>query len=106
MADLSNLIERLERATAGDRELDAELEAALRDETQGYRYPAKFTTSVDFALALIARMLPEERLWLQNLEQSTDWMMTIGERDSVFAPTPALALCLALTRAVRGNEDG
>jgi len=130
-ADLSALIARLEAAKAGSRELDAEVLRAL-----GYSYHLDFgcgwfsnpkhhgrlygngqssvTTSLDAALALAERVLPEGRMigiqqnrWSDLVEQKRRaWAAYIewhedGENFEIspVAPTPALALCIATLRA-------
>lgn len=74
MADLSSLIARVEAATGPDRELDARLDALARNRT-GFRWGGHYydcdqlvgaggddvfpyTSSVDYALALVERLLP------------------------------------------------
>jgi len=125
MTDLKGLIERLEAAPEGNRELDAELYTALWP--QGvYEAPhtaedcfertPPYTTSLDAALTLIDKeKFPI--LVLQGMGPA-GFYARVGMRDvSVaalygegVAPTPALALCIAALKARDaldgGNDEG
>lgn len=129
---LASLIERVEKAEAGSRELDAAVWAAangyelfehdgagwryrmspddiMRHERTGYISP--YTTSLDAALALAERVLPNIGAWdvghAYDAEPS-HYARLVLVRDGdpeVFgrAPTPALALVLAVLRAKAGE---
>lgn len=118
MSRVSDLIERVERATGADRELDAELAWALLDQdwssgperavseplSRILLLPA-YTGSVDDALALIERVRPGWDYRVErngSLHSAAVWKSGtyIGGYGAEDAPTPALALCLALLRAM------
>lgn len=126
---MNELIERLEKATGPDRELDAAAESERRRqqayacglndktraywvpdrlgyvESQGTRYPAKpFTASIDAALTLV----PEGCFWRvghdgEGADPSqfrADILHAPGSGlHKATAPTPALAICIAALRA-------
>jgi hypothetical protein len=99
---ITSLIEKLEGAEVGSRELDC----AIWTATGGWDHvgrPPTFSTSLDAALALAERMLPG---W--------DWQIVKGSEEEAYvalqphgaafghevqAATPALALCAAILRA-------
>lgn len=128
MSDLTSLIERIEAATEGSRELDVAVILALHPEAGPYqpycqgdepifwndpyrkmRCP-KVSTSIDAALTL----LPE----------GLDWLVRTGDRAAgghpyghvyegntfglgeAFATTPALALLAAILRARQAAQSG
>lgn len=126
---LSSLIERLEKASGPDREIDALIfvavdarDPALRvarstplgwyveagdDEDRPLLQP-EYTKSLDAALALCERVLPAG--WCGNV----DWgvrmpsatLKHVGlDMYVAFAATPPLALCLALLRALSQKES-
>jgi len=136
-ADLSALIARLEAAEVGSRELDAHVEVVARafeaaktglarelwakwivsrdfgveDEHTAYQ-PAPVTTSLDAALALAERVLPEWRVFgisdERDFQVNRGWGAGVGEKTGpgiqhAKAPTPALALCTAILRAIQGE---
>lgn len=109
---MTDLITRLEAATEGSRELDAEIFCAVRglvfDEecpvrADGKRYidfrrVPKHTRSLDAALTLV----PEGYCWAVNSSQPPGGNQFRAEIDcggAVWAATPALALCAATLRA-------
>lgn len=95
----SDLIERLERATAGNRELDK-----LIAEFVGHTFGVpEYTTSIDAALTLVdgfwavgkQEFEPFARILVPN--EHGDF---IGQRNiEATGATPALALCIAALRA-------
>lgn len=107
MADLTDLIERLEKATEGSRELDCNVaEAAGLGARRQFHPPLldngrpvpRFSESLDAALSLV----PEGRY--AKLQISHDhkrawaWVeMEAGE--AVACAAPALALCIAALKA-------
>lgn len=118
---MSDLAERLEKATGPDREIDLDLmvlgwggprERYLTDELGRLAFgdQRQFTSSLDAAVALCERVLPG---WgVEVLASDRDnwraavwpWISSRGTRDErgfnySYAPTPALALCLAVVRA-------
>lgn len=112
------LIERLEAAEAGSRELDAEVFRAL-GWTDGHNVhgPAKnwwlnpqtgehvdqlerVTTSVDAALGLIRERLPDSFVGFGNKSPRTGCPFAHIQGSVGDAHTPALALCAAFLRAL------
>lgn len=131
MTDLSDLISRVRAATGPDRRLDAEISCAfyfpdLRpaepdDFSGAYGYTPgnikvkhgflmaeSFTSSLDDAVALCERVLPGSD-W--QLCRGGDCTLIYGARfmeplvAEASAPTPALALCLAILTAKEKAND-
>lgn len=122
-SDLTDLIARCEAATGSDRGLDALIWYALIEKPSSGqkldrdmidRWP-RYTASVDEALALIERALPDGCPGLQKNRGTKPprrwaaWLEVFGgeagyARYVGAAPTPALALCLSLLRALQANE--
>jgi len=127
--DLSGLIERLERATGPDRELDvwlamalerpttllngqtfSEAVAALPNDLHGIarHWPIEpLTASLDAALALVERVRPGEWIEVSGPRKylyipapvPNHWLAVVGDSRG-WGFTPALALCLALLRTL------
>lgn len=106
-----SLIERLEAAEVGSREFDCEV-WCIFDGWAGVDKPPCVTTSLDAALALAERVLPGWRMHVlqdQDGMYQTDnaakrWFCGIHEKRGpgnvmAHAPTPALALCIAILKA-------
>ena len=91
------LIERLEAAEVGSRELDVEMWEATRG-WNGVNHPPCFTTSLDAALALAERLNLNGPLVIHR-NGPAEWGVTYVDDDTVYAPTPALALCIAILKA-------
>ena len=104
---MKELIERLEKATGPDRELDEAVERAIFDEGKEWRsaHLPYFTASLDAALTLV----PEGYRWLvgnawKDKHGSCPAMATValagdyGTRPTS-AATPAIALCIAALKA-------
>jgi hypothetical protein len=117
--ELVGLIERVEKATGPDREIDRNLTEVLdyphldRDE-QGripfYAQCAQFTGSVDAAMALVERVDP--RSWHVHLATAlnTLWSSDTTFGEPLIAPDVPLALLpkhilLALLRALQEPRD-
>lgn len=132
---LTELIARLEAATGPDRVLDRDLYALLEDaELRPWRPGARkcwwyargsdrvlqcsdgtalYTASIDAALALVERVLPG---WLVSIMIGHGKAVAHVRDKSILAPdkiegdgyavTPALAVLLALLRAVEAEKDG
>jgi hypothetical protein len=123
MTDLAKLIERVEAATGQDRGLDLDLATALvpdvlvmrqRDDDRGadpYTYWC-YTEKIDDALALVERKLPgawwviakgrmqaSEPLFGCELLFGADQQLGLAD-----GPTPALAILLALLRALSARS--
>lgn len=130
----SDLLQRLEAAQEGSRELDAKLACVYFGWTfERMPLPSEgssgffaiedgrlvrfhdfqpFTTSVDAALALVERMLPGRVITVDRYVTSDvpggdtwrAWLRTVTEvsvsKVMGKAPTPAMALCIALLKAL------
>lgn len=136
MADMQELIARLEAAEGPDRALDREIGLRIDGwyETvdshgeclmvNGDRYPdhpeseyPSFTESLDAALALAERVLPDWA-WEIRLDRGGAsvqaapvwWMEGLAAPDeggvSCDGKTPALALCIAILKAKAQGEGG
>lgn len=119
---LRDLLERVERATGPDRELDAAIcrltgytseqpDGSWLDTFKGgYRHtlnPPALTASVDADLALIGAVLPGWRIELLFVDGA--WVGRLGPDDLSKAfwskmLSPALALCAALLAAMIEQE--
>lgn len=114
--DLSDLITRLEAAKGPDQAIDWELHVLRGLEGVGmYGAHPAYTTSLDAALALAARVLPKHHVNglvdRRHVLSCSDWMATLSplEPQDVgahgFGPTPALAICIALCRALQAQGE-
>lgn len=108
---MQDLIARLEAAEVGSRELDWDVSEALgvwRTETI-MRATAPWTTSLDAALALAERVLPDYWWLVRSNEDDTGFFANLGVNGTnpnmgaqcfpVFAASAPLALCIAILRA-------
>ena len=126
----SELVARLEGASEGSRELDAAIADTfdpVPDQYDGFRGRWPFvdgspfsdqtppvTTSLEGALALAKRVLPGWRRHLNELPPSTGlgWEATVWTDAADLsvhptrAPTPALAMSIAVLRAKEPQPDG
>lgn len=115
MTDLSSLIERLEKATGPDSELDADIAIALNvipsREWWSFNYIkssilGRYTASTDAAILLAERVLPYESILMgmRQTEKTIPWARigNLSPSDNT-APTLALALVLATLRAVQSK---
>lgn len=104
-----SLIERLEAAEGGSRELDWSISDAFGERHGGNVCPI-YTTSLDAALALAERALPGYFWEIQICPYTTtvqgaleSWNEGLAAPDvgGVYADarTPALALCIAILKA-------
>lgn len=115
-SSLSDLIARLEKATAGSRELDAEIGAALGlcdHSGPAHHRPFKdwakpYTSSIDAAMTLV----PEGHLWkcgysryVPHIAEIVDYDSHrgsfVGECDS----NRAIALCIASLKARASHQE-
>lgn len=120
---ITSLIEKLEGAEVGSRELNAKVCDATNPHDSGpyvhapsmmraFGYASEVTTSLDAALALAERVLPGWRMhFLQDQDgiyqtdnTATRWAVGIRKKRGPGnvqskAATPALALCAAILRA-------
>jgi len=125
MMDLSELRERLEQADGPSRELDAEIHLALFPKAKVNKSdPARwmvspvhrlpdYTFSLDAALALVERVLPQSGGWQFGVYQGPPgarvwcawgWKRGIGQVGFTKRPTAPLALLIALTRAMEADR--
>lgn len=121
---MSGLVERLEAAEVGSRALDLDIAQALSMKLWGRRHPhnnshqwmteidgksvpvPRYTTSLDAALALAERAHPKARrvaVWRDPFMPEGRWDASV-DRNSGRSPVPALALCIAILRALKLNE--
>ena len=131
-SDLTTLIERLEAAEVGSRELDEKIHnllcaskertciKGLSDADGGlwmYDFPGhnpssalRVTTSLDAALALAERLFPNAEIYIGRHEGQWDAdCEPVGcDRSARFVDhkgaTPALALCIAILRAKEASQ--
>lgn len=133
MIDLTDLITRLEGATGPDREIDAEIAVALSDDPDAWvvnpspqrvfsgvpgcwtdgphkiHLAPEYTASLDAALSLVAEKLPGS-MWRIGFDpddgsMKAEFVTAAPECRRVVAnhDTPALAVCLALLRALQSG---
>ena len=122
--DVAALVQRLKGAGEGSRELDALLWLACnltgeidikrtgRTEVPAWRCrlpgsvrnswasPSPVTTSLDAALALAERLLPGWDFVIARANGGLTIHAQLGSTEHHFANTPALALCIAILRAL------
>ena len=129
MSDLRGLIERVEKATGPDRELDAQIYIwvhGLRANAPVlWTQVAPYTNSLDAALALVEKMRPGYRWGVSSVAIKIgaypDGKTAYGEGfrahvtknsplrpmpSTADAPTPALAIILALLRSLDTDNKG
>lgn len=125
MSDLQSLIERVEKATANERDLFVEVAKALVGPYEGGDLEARVAfwgrlfrlldaeAYESAALSLVERKLPE---WgwstgtLVREEQTVGYAAFVCSRrddscEEVEGATPALAICLALLKAVQAQAN-
>ena len=109
---LPSLIASLREAGEGSRELDRE----VYDAVIGYRATAwpKVTTSLDAILGLIREKLPGFGLTIKAIPEpgtgsnAEAWLSRSHPTNVTFeadAPTPALAICIALLLALEPGHE-
>lgn len=106
-----SLIERLEAAEGGSRDLDFEMHQAFPPKSLDDALASgRVTTSLDAALALAERVLPgwvwqldvePSRAWAQGAAEPWPEGLVASDRGGAYAggDTPALALCIAILKA-------
>jgi hypothetical protein len=127
MTTLTDLAKRLEEATGADRELDAAVMRACGLKVYPYDEPSGttwgdaakvITSSLDAAVALVERVLPNGGNWHLSKRGYDDGVHQGGRAGAylmsspvtsfhdikAFAATPAIALCLAIVRALIEKE--
>lgn len=102
---LRGMIEKLEGAAEGSRELDLAVYDAFGMFDDGPVDLPPVTTSIDAALALIERKLPGER-WEMWRSRAGDVGVNLDDRDTAFAASLPLALCIALLQALTPQVEG
>lgn len=116
MTDYTDLIDRLRKATGPIRGLDIALAALwpdppfnLTEKTLRNRKPAcpKFTASVDAALALVERVLPEKAQWWDILKSAMEQQGWEGARtrQRVTPETLPRFILIALLSALQHKEQ-
>jgi len=115
MSDLLNLIDKLEKAEAGSRELDNDIWEALdlgvvqHPWGKEYTYARHVTTSLDAAIALVDRVFRNNQKVIRTFPDGTNdvvmWNHEVGT-DTVAGATVALSLCTALLKALQAKEAG
>lgn len=126
LATLDELIARVEKATVGDRLIDADLYrlelGVWADTSIQWNMCADYTASIDAALGLVERMLPgwmvvnlceweadvlrARGAWLCCLKKigtQDDFTAAKGKADH--APSAPLAIILALLQALRESSE-
>lgn len=103
---MSDLIERLEKATGPDRQLDAAISEALTGIPEKIAFehpnfvPPRYTASIDAALTLV----PGSMVSLRFQRTGQTWGCYLNGRDTN-ATAPAIALCIAALRARTAEEQ-
>lgn len=112
MTDLAQLIERLEAASEGSRELDALVWVAATGSTFSHlaenAHLDRVTTSLDAIVALIERILPGVAGWsvaLDTYDNSAALTDMAGETRGAVAKTLPLAACIAFLRALQAQQE-
>lgn len=101
------LIDRLSKLDGPDREVDGEIWRYLLD---GSPRPIlhgpvpKLTASVDAAIALAERVLPDHDFIIGKTNGGLTIHAQVGPNGMEFGATPAIALCIALLRAKGANH--
>lgn len=111
MTALTDIIERLESATGPNFKLDCDIRRMFDPEhAEHFTIPPNFTASLDAAIALCERVFPAANWQLCSsggctlIYGNTPDGHDILEAGTQTAPTPALALCLAICRAMAARE--
>ena len=108
----SELVARLEGASEGSRELDAEIDVVFPSPgtPPNYEWPRElvpaYSTSLDAALALASRVLPGWDFIVGRTNGGLTIHAQVGPGEMQFGNTPALALCIAVLRAKEPQPDG
>ena len=113
MNDYTNLIAKLEAAEGPSRELDNEIYTHVlkthvikpgeRPLTSDREYTPQYTFSLDAAVSLVPEgeqyclgCLSDTRVPVRGVSRYHAW---VGAQKTIYAPTPALALCIAALKA-------
>ena len=107
MTDYTNLIARLEAAEGPSRELDYQIQRLVFSPMTGGNPVREFTRSLDAAVSLVPEgmqycmgCLSDTRVPVRGVSRYHAW---VGSMETIFAPTLALALCIA---ALKARENG
>lgn len=112
---IAELIERLEKATGPDARLDTDIMITLGQwpgrDWWSYDYqkytPANLTSSLDAAIDLMAKVLPDAGLMVgfKQTAETKPWAR-VGKWNAPDAtgPNPAIAICLAILKAKQRDE--
>jgi len=115
---LSDLLARVEAATGPDRELDDAIVELMFGKSmlvitedagtvwRNHKAPF-YTASIDAALALAERVLPDHEIEMFQLFHGNGWGVNFRAKhiDTAYAPTPALALIAAILKALIAAEN-
>jgi hypothetical protein len=111
---MNDIIERLEKASGPDRELDAQIAAQLCDGSvnvegrywkpgvRGFCIAPRYTASIDAAMTLAEGFGGEVTFFKDGTAKAFVWQpypMAVEGK----GPTPALALCIA---ALKAHKEG
>lgn len=99
------LIDRLSKLEGPDRDYDRELMSVLMPEDFACgTFPPQFTASVDAAIALAERVLPDHDFIIGKTNGGLTIHAQVGPNEMEFGETPAIALCIALLRAKEASN--
>lgn len=130
---MTDLIIRLSKLDAPDREVDAEIAVAIdlfetqpnkgwpdrldygrREENGSVTWPGHgfdqlvppYTASVDAAIALAERVLPNERVWINRIafDSNHQWRASLTDNHVSWGINPAIALCITILRAKEASK--
>lgn len=102
---LSEIIERLEKATGPNYAIELAIKTAFEPDRVGI---PSYTASVDAAIALANRVLPRRSVmmgWRQTSETRPWARVGLWPDPDATGATPAIALCLASLRALSKQGD-
>lgn len=106
MTNLQPLLDRLEAASGCDERLNGELDGLVDHENEAW--PPNYTESLDAALALVERKLPDADFDISKRQGQWDCRWCDSEADvwRVYkAPTAPLALLIAMCRTLTSEQD-
>ena len=113
--NLPTLKTRLEEATGPSRELDCEIAKALNEDWYAddenavlFCTPPKYTKSIDAALELVSRKLPE-RAWrlgqFKNKEGQAEYWAAMDGVSVSYKPSLPIAILTALLSALIAEQE-
>jgi hypothetical protein len=112
MSDLAELLKRVEAATGPDRELEWDIDEAITGEVPDFHGCPHYTASIDDALALVERKLPDHKWGIHQPKDGT-YRAHVTKRsplrpmpNTADAPTAPLAILAALLAALLHEGQG